>query len=67
MQYIKTKCCIYHKYTHFLEFNILFLFCQIILYNINFVKIKIKSPDNKNETDNYMQHNLEGVFFTFML
>jgi hypothetical protein len=45
---------IYTKYTHY-SLNLIF---QIILNNINFVKIKIWSPNTKNETQNEMQHIL---------
>ncbi len=37
----------------------MFYYIQIILYNINFVKIKILNPNIKNETQNEMQHILQ--------
>jgi hypothetical protein len=45
---------IYIKNTHYSS-NLVF---QITLNNINFVKIKIWSPNTKNETQNEMQHIL---------
>jgi hypothetical protein len=48
---------IYHKYTHH-SLNLTFFFSKK-LDIINFVKIKLSSPNIKNETHNWMQHVLQ--------
>jgi hypothetical protein len=60
--------CIYHKYTHY-SLNLIFLFLiffQIILDNINFVKIKISNPNIKSEMCNWMQHILQVYTLSHM-